>query len=220
MVCMHGMLQSSLVRIPVYDCMSLDLWQDTLKDTAKLYSLDKAMKVRPCAARTARFLGISGHCDPLGLGPWLVCCISCAPLGSSRLCGCWLCFRMTETLQRHAALHLQLYDLDSFELLWERREDTKVLLAWTADRMVMSFRGTASFVNVLADLQVKPGALQSKCLLMHDTLRHWYFNAHQSVRRRSSGCRRTRHRGAAARATWARTRRCMLVSCAAGWQMG
>lgn len=52
-------------------------------------------------------------------------------------------------------LHLQLYDLDSFELLWERREDTKVLLAWNADRMVMSFRGTASFVNVLADLQVR-----------------------------------------------------------------
>jgi hypothetical protein len=30
-----------------------------------------------------------------------------------------------------------------------------VLLAWSADRMVMSFRGTASFVNVLADLQAQ-----------------------------------------------------------------
>jgi hypothetical protein len=40
-----------------------------------------------------------------------------------------------------------------------------VLLAWNADRMVMSFRGTASFVNVLADLQVPARVLQ-RCWLM------------------------------------------------------
>lgn len=48
---------------------------------------------------------------------------------------------------------MKLYDLDHFELLWERKEDTKVLLAWNQDRIVMSFRGTASLINVLADLQ-------------------------------------------------------------------
>lgn len=35
------------------------------------------------------------------------------------------------------------------------QEDTKVLLAWavSADRMVISFRGTASLANVRADLR-------------------------------------------------------------------
>jgi hypothetical protein len=48
---------------------------------------------------------------------------------------------------------LQLYDLHSFEVLWEKAEDTKALLAWSPERIVLSFRGTASWANVLADLQ-------------------------------------------------------------------
>lgn len=38
--------------------------------------------------------------------------------------------------------------------LWERRLDTKALMAWNQDTVVLSFRGTASFRNVLADLKV------------------------------------------------------------------
>jgi hypothetical protein len=48
---------------------------------------------------------------------------------------------------------LQLYDLRSFEVLWEKAEDTKALLAWSSERIVLSFRGTASWANVLADLR-------------------------------------------------------------------
>lgn len=47
----------------------------------------------------------------------------------------------------------QLYKLHSFEVLWEKAEDTKALLAWSTERIVLSFRGTASWANVLADLQ-------------------------------------------------------------------
>lgn len=38
--------------------------------------------------------------------------------------------------------------------LWERNLDTKALMAWNDDTVVLSFRGTASFRNVLADLKV------------------------------------------------------------------
>jgi hypothetical protein len=49
---------------------------------------------------------------------------------------------------------MELLGLDKFELIWERAEDTKVLLAWGRSRLVIAFRGTASLRNVLADLQV------------------------------------------------------------------
>ena len=48
---------------------------------------------------------------------------------------------------------LQLYDLHNFEVLWEKAEDTKALLAWSPERIVLSFRGTASWANVLVDLR-------------------------------------------------------------------
>ena len=60
------------------------------------------------------------------------------------------------------ALNRQVYDLDNFELLWERKEDTKVLLAWNAERIVLSFRGTASWANVRAVRDL--GALQSRAV--------------------------------------------------------
>ncbi len=37
--------------------------------------------------------------------------------------------------------------------LWERKLDTKALMAWNDDTLVLSFRGTASFANVLADVK-------------------------------------------------------------------
>lgn len=38
--------------------------------------------------------------------------------------------------------------------MWERKLDTKALMAWNDNTVVLSFRGTASFRNVLADLKV------------------------------------------------------------------
>eukprot|EP00208_Stichococcus_sp_RCC1054_P005346 CAMPEP_0206142186 /NCGR_PEP_ID=MMETSP1473-20131121/15880_1 /ASSEMBLY_ACC=CAM_ASM_001109 /TAXON_ID=1461547 /ORGANISM="Stichococcus sp, Strain RCC1054" /LENGTH=1445 /DNA_ID=CAMNT_0053537075 /DNA_START=238 /DNA_END=4575 /DNA_ORIENTATION=- len=51
------------------------------------------------------------------------------------------------------AAGMKVLNLDHFELLWEKREDTKVLMAWSPTRLVISFRGTASWANVWADLQ-------------------------------------------------------------------
>ena len=50
---------------------------------------------------------------------------------------------------------MKLYNLTAFELLWERERDTKALLAWNDDTVVLAFRGTASLRNVLSDLQAR-----------------------------------------------------------------
>jgi hypothetical protein len=50
---------------------------------------------------------------------------------------------------------MALYNLENFELLWERKLDTKALMAWNDNTVVLSFRGTASFRNVLADIKVR-----------------------------------------------------------------
>ena len=50
---------------------------------------------------------------------------------------------------------MKLYDLTSFELLWERERDTKALMAWNEDTVVLAFRGTASLRNVIADIQAR-----------------------------------------------------------------
>ena len=51
---------------------------------------------------------------------------------------------------------MKLYGLSSFELLWERIRDTKALMAWNDDTIVLAFRGTASLRNVIADIQARP----------------------------------------------------------------
>ena len=55
---------------------------------------------------------------------------------------------------------MALYGLHSFELLWEKALHTKVLLAWSDTTCVLSFRGTSSWANVLADLEVTAAVLR------------------------------------------------------------
>ena len=52
------------------------------------------------------------------------------------------------------AISLPLYDLHHHELLWQREMDAKCVVAWNDNTVVLSFRGTASLANVLADLKV------------------------------------------------------------------
>jgi len=51
---------------------------------------------------------------------------------------------------------MSLYGLEHSELFWEKKRDTKLLLAWNRNTFVVAFRGTASFANALADVQVSP----------------------------------------------------------------
>ena len=49
---------------------------------------------------------------------------------------------------------MSLYNLEHSELYWEKAQDTKLLIAWNHDTIVIAFRGTSSMANALADLQV------------------------------------------------------------------
>ena len=49
---------------------------------------------------------------------------------------------------------LSLYGLTHSELLWELQLDTRCLIGWSSSNIVLSFRGTASMKNALADVQV------------------------------------------------------------------
>ena len=64
---------------------------------------------------------------------------------------------------------MKLYGLTSFELLWEQERDTKALLAWSDDTVVLAFRGTASLRNVIADIQVRRCTLCAMCVYAHQT---------------------------------------------------
>ena len=45
--------------------------------------------------------------------------------------------------------------LEQVQLFWERSLDTKVLIGWSADTIVVSVRGTASLRNAIADIQAR-----------------------------------------------------------------
>ncbi len=50
---------------------------------------------------------------------------------------------------------LAMYDLKEAQIHSEMATDTHCLLAWSADTILLAFRGTATKANVLADLQVR-----------------------------------------------------------------
>ena len=49
---------------------------------------------------------------------------------------------------------LNLYSLDQYHVLWEPEMDTKCILGWSRDNLIVcAFRGTISLQNVRTDLQ-------------------------------------------------------------------
>ena len=59
-----------------------------------------------------------------------------------------------EDLQLSQDTAMQLYGLKHLRIVREDKLDTKCLLAWSDDTLVLSFRGTASTRNAISDLQV------------------------------------------------------------------
>ena len=49
---------------------------------------------------------------------------------------------------------MSLYGLTDSQSFWEVQQDTHCLMGWGNNTVVVSFRGTASMKNALADLQV------------------------------------------------------------------
>jgi len=52
------------------------------------------------------------------------------------------------------ATALSLYGLKDSELFWELQLDTRCLMGWNTNKIVVSFRGTVSMKNAVADMQV------------------------------------------------------------------
>ncbi len=49
---------------------------------------------------------------------------------------------------------LALYSLSAAQVFREPSGDSKAIIAWSSDTIVIAFRGTASFANVLNDIKV------------------------------------------------------------------
>lgn len=60
---------------------------------------------------------------------------------------------------------LNLYDLKESELFWELQLDTRCLMGWSSSKIVVSFRGTASMKNAVADMQVGTSCFANTSLL-------------------------------------------------------
>lgn len=58
----------------------------------------------------------------------------------------------------HLELHtaMSMYGLTHSELISELKRDTRCLMGWNKNTVVLAFRGTASVTNALSDLQVTP----------------------------------------------------------------
>ena len=50
---------------------------------------------------------------------------------------------------------MAMFGLHEVQLFWERSLDTRVLVGWRDNMIVLSFRGTASLKNAFADIQVR-----------------------------------------------------------------
>jgi len=61
------------------------------------------------------------------------------------------------------ATALSLYGLKDSELFWELQLDTRCLMGWNTNKIVVSFRGTASMRNAVADMQVGCGCCCHRC---------------------------------------------------------
>lgn len=62
---------------------------------------------------------------------------------------------------------MRLYGLEESEIFWEKKRDTKLLLAWNKHTIVVAFRGTASLANALADVQVTTSSIAVLLCMTH-----------------------------------------------------
>ena len=61
-------------------------------------------------------------------------------------------FSASTTLNLETAM--SLYKLTESQSFWEVQQDTRCLMGWGSNTVVVAFRGTASMKNALADVQV------------------------------------------------------------------
>ena len=73
---------------------------------------------------------------------------------ASQSMGCHVCVPQAERTILTLQNAKELYGLTDHELLWEKKHDTKCIMAFGPHTIVLAFRGTASLKNASADIQV------------------------------------------------------------------
>lgn len=68
---------------------------------------------------------------------------------------------MQESTQELFATAMALYNLTDVQPFYDPILETKALLAWNRQQVVLAFRGTASITNAWSDLQVGSQAMYS-----------------------------------------------------------
>lgn len=109
-----------------------------------------------CAAHQLLTQPCTGHALHVRFGMQISCCLTCP--GSQGMTAQPHPSKGKETrrargerLLRTAMGHFGLTDLETF---WDRQLDTKALLGWNAQTVVLAFRGTASMRNACSDMKV------------------------------------------------------------------
>lgn len=85
---------------------------------------------------------------------------------------CSHCCLSAQNLKKNMATEdtaMQLYDLQQSELIRDPVTNTKALIAWSKDTILISFRGTANKQNALHDIQVPRSPV---CLLCCSHAQH------------------------------------------------
>ncbi|GAB4817725.1 hypothetical protein N2152v2_004771 [Parachlorella kessleri] len=87
-------------------------------------------------------------------------CMDCEPMfcfetAVKMMYWSYLCYDQGETKASPFNIDtaLSLYELEHFEMFWEKTLDTKAIMGWNDSTIVIAFRGTASLANVRADVQ-------------------------------------------------------------------
>ena len=92
--------------------------------------------------------GITRTSTIVNNGPRNMCKSSCS-------CVAWELQGSVADVDVRLGSALDLFGLEALQVFREPGQDTKVLVGWGADTVVVAFRGTASFANVLNDIQVR-----------------------------------------------------------------
>lgn len=97
----------------------------------------------------------------LPLGSFEGFCIDCEPLfcfetALKLMYWSFLAYGEGETVDSGYSSRVanRLFGLENFELLWEKGCDTKAVIGWSQNTVVISFRGSASFSNAITDLKI------------------------------------------------------------------
>lgn len=97
----------------------------------------------------------------LPTGSWEGFCMDCEPLfcmeyAIKLLYWSFLAYEQEEVPQSpfKSKKAIELFSLSNFDVVWEPKLNTKAIVGWSKDKVVIAFRGTTSMSNLMSDVQI------------------------------------------------------------------